>query len=157
MTLSEARSRLAARGYNCTTFNDNVITLLARRVLGVAVDATRLDAIPAPTAHERFAARMAREYETSGIHGADGRPIGFVGAPGVVLSDTVHAPAPSGTAAGDTRTPNGTRVGPSVQSPPASGTRTAPTFVPETLASGIHGPGGLPLAGIQPGSLVGSR
>jgi len=127
MSPSQAKTLLAARGIDCASFNDNVIAILARRVLGVAIDANRTDAIP--TAHELFAARMARESEASGIH-VPGGAVGHVTAPGTVMGlSPVVPPAPAEW-------------------------HGAPTFVPPAVESGVFGPGGVPLSSIRPGSLV---
>jgi hypothetical protein len=89
---------------------------------------------PAPTAHELFAARMARESEESGIH-VPGGQVGHVVAPGTVVGlSPQRTPAPAEWHGAAT---------------------TQPTFVPESVASGVFGPGGAPLSSsIRPGGLV---
>jgi hypothetical protein len=129
MTLSQVKTLLNARGIATAAFSENVVRLLAQRVLGISVDTVRTDAVPTPTAHERFAARMARESEESGIH-VPGGSVGHVVAPGTVVGLSARAV------------------------PSAAPSSAAPTFVPESVASGVFGPGGVPLTGIRPGSLV---
>jgi len=128
MTELQARALLRQRGIDTSTFSDNIVRILARNVLGVAVDADRTDARePTPTTlHDRFRIQMATEAMTSGIHLPGGGRAVVVG-PGVV---------------------DGTPVVPSAGHAAA---RT-PIFVAPSIESGVHGPDGRRINTIAPGS-----